>query len=356
MSQEKEVTAERRRRVTEEAGEWLLRLQRGDLSKEQRAQFVDWLREAPVHVTETLRVSQVDAVLREFDGWKDVAPLNPQHSTSVVTLDVAREPEEVAPSRTRWWLPAAVAAGISALALGLWAMGAFGWGRVETGTAERRELTLADGSVVQLAPDSKLRVDLQPHLRQIVLSQGEAFFRVARDGRPFIVETDYATVRATGTAFAVEHEGGAVVVTVAEGKVAVQGARPSLNPFAGARPVVARGVTLAAGEQVTAPRTGELGSIRSVDTARELAWTVGHLIFDRDSVFDAVNRFNRYNRTQMRIADAALGERRISGVFDSSDPQSFVSFLESVFAVRAERPAADQIVISTPAGTLPQDP
>jgi transmembrane sensor len=349
MSQKigKTDSAERRRRVTEEAGEWLLRLRSGDLSKEERAQFVDWLREAPVHVMEMLRVSEVDTALREFEGWKDLAPLDLQQSADVVALDVPHEREERARPRMGWWLPAALAAGISALVVALWVMGAFGWERVTTAAAERRELALADGSVVQLAPDSQLRVRLQPHLRRIVLGRGEAFFRVARDGRPFIVETEYATVRATGTAFAVERAGETVVVTVAEGKVAVQRARPSRNPFGEATLVGVHGVTLAAGEQVTAPSAGELGAIRSVDSARELAWTYGHLIFDRDSVFEAAKRFNRYNRTQIEIADASLGERLISGVFDSSDPQSFVSFLQSVFDVHVEHPSTDQIVIGT---------
>src|SRR5262249_28590943 len=153
---------------------------------------------------------------------------------------------------------------LAVLAVGLWAIGAIGWERVETAAAERRELALADGSVVQLAPDSKLRVHLEPHLRQIVLSRGEAFFRVARDGRPFIVQTEYATVRATGTAFAVERAGDGVVVTVAEGKVVVQSVRTPQGS----------GITLAAGEQVTAPRTGPVGAAHSVDAARELAWTL----------------------------------------------------------------------------------
>jgi transmembrane sensor len=356
MSHENGTTdsAERRQRVAEEAGEWLLRLQRGDLSKEQRAQFVDWLREAPVHVMEMLRVSQVDAVLREFGGWQDIAPLGPPQpsSSTVVTLDVARQRDEPqrARARVRWWIPAAIAAGLSVLALGLWTMSASGWERVETRAAERRELALADGSVVQLAPGSKLRVHLEPRIRRIVLSRGEAFFRVARDGRPFIVETEYATVRATGTAFAVERESEGVVVTVAEGKVVVQGAQ--IDRATGA----AQAVALAAGEQVTAPRAGPVGAIRLVDAARELSWTIGHLIFDRDSVFDAASRFNRYNKTQLRIADAALGERRISGVFDSSDPQSFVSFLESALGARVARPSANEVVLSAPAGSAPATP
>lgn len=336
MSDETGMGSARRQRVAEEAAEWLLRLQQGELPKEQRAQFVDWLRETPLHVTELLRVSQVDSVLRDYDGWKDLAPAElPQPSTNVVKLDTAHEREGPRKARIRRWLPAAIAAGISALALGFWAMNAARGELVETGTAERRELALADGSVVQLAPGTRARVHLESHLREIVLSHGEAFFRVARDGRPFIVETAHATVRATGTAFAVERTSDGAVVTVAEGKVVVQSAQ-----------AVAQ-VTLAAGQQVVAPDAGPVGDVRSVDAARELAWTVGHLIFDRDRVFDAADRFNRYNKTQMRIADPTLGERRISGVFDSSDPQSFVSFLESLFPVQVEHLSENEIVIRT---------
>ena len=138
-----------------------------------------------------------------------------------------------------------------------------------------------------------------------------------------------------GTAFAVARTSDGAVVTVAEGKVVVRSAH-----------AVAQ-VTVAAGQQVVAPDAGPVGEIRSVDAARELAWTVGHLIFDRDRVFDAADRFNRYNETQMRIADTTLGERRISGVFDSSDPQSFVSFLESLFPVQVEHLSANEIVIRT---------
>jgi transmembrane sensor len=266
----------------------------------------------------------------------------------VSSIEVNRERPEVATAqrRVRWRAPAALAAAVALATVALWSMGVFAWERVGTRPAERRELTLSDGSVVQLAPDSSLRVRLEPHSRRVVLIRGEAFFRVAHDSqRPFIVEAEYASVQATGTAFAVDRGANTVVVTVAEGSVAVRRTRPPLNPFAEAVPVDTRAVAVAAGEQVAVPRAGGSTATHPVDTTRELAWTVGHLIFDHDRVLDAANRFNRYNRTQIRIADEVIANKRISGVFDSSDPQSFVSFIASIFAVRVERTADEQIVI-----------
>lgn len=344
--------AERRQQVSEEAAEWLLHLQSGDLSAEQRARFVDWLRESPLHVNEMLRVGQMQVMLREFDGWNEVAPLAAQPASTVIALRSDRERPQAgsAPRRSRWQLPAALAAAVAIVAVAVWSTGVFAWERVQTRLAERRELTLADGSVVQLAPDSSLRIRLEPRLRRIVLSRGEAFFRVARDARrPFVVETGYASVRATGTAFAVERRGEAAVVTVTEGSVSVRRTRPALNPYADAIPAGTPAYAVAAGEQLVAPRAGAFTAAHVVDTTRELAWTVGHLIFDHDRVQDAADRFNRYNRTQIRIADEAIGSLRVSGVFDTSDPQSFVSFMESVFAVRAERTADGQIVVESAA-------
>ena len=59
-------TGERNRRlVAAEAAEWLDRLSSDDLSVSDRAEFVDWLRESPVHVAETLRIERLRAIQRK---------------------------------------------------------------------------------------------------------------------------------------------------------------------------------------------------------------------------------------------------------------------------------------------------
>jgi transmembrane sensor len=68
-------------------------------------------------------------------------------------------------------------------------------------------------------------------------------------------------------------------------------------------------------------------------------------VFENDSVSSVVAQFNRYNHVQIHVTDAALSARPISGVFDATDPESFIAFFQSVAAVRVDR-GDDHINIS----------
>jgi transmembrane sensor len=91
--------------------------------------------------------------------------------------------------------------------------------------------------------------------------------------------------------------------------------------------------------------SGSAQPVREIDSGRELAWADGRLIFENESVSDAVKQFNRYNRVQLYVKDSALAQRPISGVFSAADPESFVAFIQSVAAVRVTRSDAIEITI-----------
>ena len=104
--------------------------------------------------------------------------------------------------------------------------------RTETGFAERTNataqpqiVTLEDGSIIHLQPQSTIRYATQPepHKREIWL-QGKAFFRVQKDAsRPFLVYSSSIVTRVLGTSFWVTAPTNAPTVEVAvhTGKVAV---------------------------------------------------------------------------------------------------------------------------------------
>jgi transmembrane sensor len=50
-----------------------------------------------------------------------------------------------------------------------------------TEVGELRHVTLADGSALTLDSVSRIKVDLDPHLRDVKFSHGRALFRVAHD-------------------------------------------------------------------------------------------------------------------------------------------------------------------------------
>lgn len=96
-----------------------------------------------------------------------------------------------------------------------------------TRTAERKQLTLADNSIVHLGPSSRLKVaanSSNQKFREVFLEDGQAFFEVSKDLlHPFIVHTGLVSTRVLGTKFKVSNNsvGRRVEVSLSEGKVQV---------------------------------------------------------------------------------------------------------------------------------------
>lgn len=346
---------ERRTRAGMEAAEWWAEMRASDMPRARREAFVRWLRESSLHVSEMLRVVQVDDALARFEHWTRINTEESGNDDTLVEFSRARSlplthlPETTAAAaasggRRRNLMRLAVGMAASSLlvvGLSLWL--ALSGQVIETERGERREVALADGSVLQVDPQTRMRVQLREKTRRIVLDEGRALFRVAKDPqRPFYVEANGAVVRAVGTSFAVERKVRDVVVTVAEGKVAV-----SVPPPNGQHADPDLSAMLIANEQLTVDRSGSLASVRKVDSERELAWTRGRLVFDHTPLAQVLSDFNRYNRVQLRIEDAALAARPVSGTFDASDPESFVAFIQTVARVDVVRDDARNVTIVT---------
>lgn len=219
---------------------------------------------------------------------------------------------------------------------------------------EWREVRLPDGTQVRLAPQSHLEVHFTAHERDVLLTDGDGLFHVAKDpAKPFVVVSGRTRVRAVGTVFGVEHDSGAIVVTVEEGRVAVaETLRPlpappldQIEPVL--EPIPMTEISVGADQQIVVPAAGPISAIRKVDSRRELAWAEGRLIFDNESVGEVVRRFNRFNRLQLKIADPALANKPVTAVFDAADPEAFISFLESVADVRVTRASPNEILIAS---------
>src|SRR5688500_2756564 len=162
-------TNDRRARATHEATQWWNRLsiqKPTEVSQSERELFTEWLRESPLHVAEFLRVAHVHDSLERFKLWDEVEVGGAEEPGNVVHLNDADEhaaesSEEAngrleARSRVRSW---AIAASSCLIAiLGAWfALGLRG-DVIESKLAERRQVMLEDGTVVQLEPETRLRV------------------------------------------------------------------------------------------------------------------------------------------------------------------------------------------------------
>lgn len=95
-------------------------------------------------------------------------------------------------------------------------------------------------------------------------------------------------------------------------------------------------IQLAAGEQVAVTPKGEILANAGPPLERVRAWTERRLIFREERLSEVIAEFNRYHKQQLRIADPALAEHRISGTFAVQDVASLLQFLERYEQVEIE--------------------
>jgi transmembrane sensor len=337
---------ERRARVTDEASQWWARLGSRlpqEIMPQDRQQFTQWLRESPLHVAEMLHIAHVHAALERFKLWGEISTDTAQNSDTGNVVMLNSRPES-RPDESRRWKYQAAAAALAVLVIAAgWLLRSLGGELIATDRAERREVMLNDGSVVQLEPETALRVRIEAHERRVTLERGRALFHVAKDPqRPFWVQADQTLVRAIGTAFGVERRPADIVVTVSEGKVAVLPAEESGSQTP--KTVSASSTFLTANQQVTVPRSGAT-PVRQVDAGRALAWAQGRLIFDSVPLADVVEVLNRYNHVELRVDDQDLGRRPVSGVFQASDPETLIAFVRAGAHVKITRRGVREILI-----------
>jgi transmembrane sensor len=322
--------ADRLMLASEEAAEWFLRLKDDRLALKEQREYLNWLKSSPDNIGEALRVGQVYSLLSKMK----LSPLGDAPVSNIVDLEPRQgvrgepAPAQRLHSRRPWALAATLAAlTVGAALVVAQQLGAFER-TVETGASEWRHFTLADGSKVSAGPRTRLKIEFDDTRRLIHQPRGEALFNVQKDPmRPFYVDAGWAVVRAVGTQFAVVRQDERVLVTVQEGLVAVSQAQPaqwldSDGQSAMPESRAVDSIPVSAGERAAVSRAGGV-TVEHVDVPTEIAWAHGRLIFDGKTVAQAAEEFNRRNRLQIRVRDAAVAERLVVGVFDAADPESF---------------------------------
>lgn len=214
--------------------------------------------------------------------------------------------------------------------------------------------TLSDGSVVELAADAKIHVDFSATKRGVRLHRGAAHFAVAKDAaRPFVVTVGNVEVRAVGTEFAVRMEPREIGVLVTEGSVSVgpavvAAAVDTRRPFSLEPILVAAGtkITVSADAASSAPPRVSQVTPAEVDSA--LAWRGTRFEFTGTALAEAVALFNRKSRIRISLADATLGDLRVSGIYWADNPEGFAKLLESSLDIEAVQEAPGRIVLRRP--------
>lgn len=161
---------------------------------------------------------------------------------------------------------------------------------------------LADGSKVWLNSESELRFPetFTDSERRIYLD-GEAFFEVEKDGRPFIVTTRQGDIRVYGTRFcATGYEQQPFSTVLVEGSI-------------GFRPSGGEEVCLMPSQRLEYDAGTGAVKVETVDTSLYTAWVEHYFLFRGQTLEEIMTTLSRWYNFHVVFADNSLRGIRLSG-------------------------------------------
>ncbi len=242
---------------------------------------------------------------------------------------------EIKPKRSRWWLPAAAAA-----LLGL--VGFAWWNSANTKTklgaayGNIREYKLPDGSQVTLNANSEVVMskEWQKNTDREIWLKGEAFFKVQKTPQKnkFIVHATSMDIIVTGTQFNVVNREEESSVLLTEGSVTLKtkdGKEVHMKP----------GEFVRVENNIPAKTTADQESV--------LAWKQSKLNFENTSMNNVAKIISRHYGVNVRMANAAIGEKKISGIMPNNNLDVLIAALDATGEFKISK-ANNEIMISGP--------
>lgn len=274
----------------EQASDWLLELQAEPARFEE---FDHWLHASPEHLSAWAQVNS---------AWSAI-----EQPSTTAHWPAATQVTQLKPSRRKWSMLAAAC--VCVIAVGVAWLNNPDWqADYHTGTGETRVVQLSDGSQLTLAARSAVDVDYSGNTRHITLLSGEALFDVVHDARrPFQVDASNVVIRVLGTSFDVARSETGTKVEVREGAVGVSA---NGSPY-----------RLGAGQRLWFDALQ--GSVQQTAIAPDevATWVSGQQFFENATVQEVVEQLRKYQRGWIVIGDNALGQKRVTGLYDLRDTQ-----------------------------------
>jgi ferric-dicitrate binding protein FerR (iron transport regulator) len=303
--------------------ELIVRSLRGETGEIEERKLAEWLAASPSRAREFQDVKQV------WDLGECLTAADPEPAPTIQDLlqrSASTQPAERRGSvadrlRGTWVRSALKVAAVLVIAAGTtWTVHRRGSGpglgaaEFVTGSAESVTVRLGDGTIVRLAPESRLRLTGSDS-REVWLD-GHAYFAVTKQhGRSFRVRTHAGNVMVLGTRFDLQARAGDVRLLVVEGRVELS----------------AEGKTVA-----LAP--SELGSIsdggppreETVDMARvqeELRWMGDFIVFEATPLGQAARELSAHYGIPVEVLDSTLATETVHGWFANEDLEDVLKIL-----------------------------
>ncbi len=299
MKQQQTQQSPEENTLTEQAATWFLRIQQSDCSDADQKAFEVWLAASEANRAEYQQYTQL---------WQNLDQLE-------------RKPKQ-SPSKKAYLA-------ITSVMMLMLMFGSLQWlsdyEQIHTtAVGDRHQITLADGTTIDMNTDTVIRVALWGYSRKVTLERGEASFKIGDERfRSFVVFSGNGTLRDIGTEFNVTKETDKTTVSVLEGAVEV-----TLDNQSQATKL------LYGGQQLTYSNY-DISSISPVNAEATVAWHKDRLIFRELPLDEVVQQINRYHVRPIRLGDQQLSQLKVSGEFNSTDRAGLVQALKTLLSLRS---------------------
>lgn len=382
------VNINSKQQIADQAGVWLARLERG-LSEPERLEVDSWLAENSAHGEALMELASIWDDMGMLEELSDLFPLHSKELQPAKEPSATKKPQLETkpwskPSWLNWDFPKPLLYTYSGIlvalisVLFLWQSDVTGnllnkrlnvsqmfnndsavessspahstptvTAHYETAIGEQSTVNLPDGSKVTLNTGTRIQVKYTPLERGIVLQTGEGYFEVAKDAdRPFRVHVDKNVVQAIGTAFNVDYSRFAnLEVTVTEGTVKLVSPPKIKQILSGS---LKEESILNSGQHAVLANTEDhnLQVISELEINKKLAWKSGMIIFERESLRDALAELSRYTLVEFVLADPAMENMLVGGYFKSGDIDGLLQALKENFNINSFKNGTGQIVLT----------
>jgi len=291
------------RQIAEDAAHFLVLLESGSASADDRARLQRWREQSPHH-EQTWQKAQ--GLRQRFAGLPPelaMASLDRPDSGRRAVLKRALIVAALLPAG--WML--AQQAPIAALRADL-----------RTAAGERRDLRLQDGSLLQLDTASALNVDLEQGARLLTLIEGEMALNMAGNVPPMIIQTRQGRVQASGAELCIRQQGDQCLVYVWRGDVELSAQH-------------GQSLRLRSGQQATMSAES-ISSVRAFDV-RQPGWRQGVLSVENQPLGVFLAELSRYRPGILRW-QPELERLNVTGTFRLDDTDQILKLLAASLPVQ----------------------
>lgn len=195
-----------------------------------------------------------------------------------------------------------------------------------TAANQTDSVKLADGSTVVLAGNSELQYPdkFASTTREITLSKGQAFFRIAKDPQhPFKVVLNKSDVTVLGTSFNIKRTDSTIDLAVKTGKVL-------FSPYENGTSSI-----LIAGQALSYDI--EKKELRAKTAQNEDAWLTKELVFEDTSLEEVCKQLTSYYGVVIKVQNERSSSKKLNARFHNQSLEDVLLILNETYNIKIKR-------------------